>query len=191
MTAIQIDSRAEVRARVVQTAAQTLRSLPSASRVAWPMLDPDAEFVRLAPWVDLLWRCERELGATLLRQAGVFLGVNARPPNDATTVEGALKGIEPAYREAHRGHTGRCESTRKRDGRIAIRCWTPYPPPLVWGFVEGLCRGRLAGGRSYVVECPVPEAGDEACTILVRPPVSVGSDHETTLPQFRPRARPR
>jgi hypothetical protein len=168
------DPKALVRAANVRATLDAFMLVPSQGerliarhRLEVKDLTPD-KFVPVQRWLDALKEIQQQVGVGVVRHVGTRIIENAEFPPQYSSVEAILTGLDDIYHLNHRGEVGHYHCDRT-DGALVIRCETPYPRHFELGLVEGICRNKAAGGRTYTTTfVEGPGTGSLTCTITVR-----------------------
>ena len=152
------DPNAQVRAANVLA---TLTAMQSTPNVAQRMLTryglkmeelTEHAFVRLQTWLDMLRDLQSQAGFAAVRRVGRSIIEKAEFPANFTTVESVLRALDGIYYLNHRGDVGHYRVRDQENGRLVIRCETPYPRHFERGLIEGICANPRGNGFKYGVK---------------------------------------
>ena len=122
-------------------------------------------------WLNAFGELADELDAHLLDRIGEQIPDTADWPGGVSGVEEALRSIDVAYHENHRGgDIGHYRFERTGDRVGEVECRTPYPCPFDRGIVRATAR-KYSPVRRFVFVEETGEAcrreGGETCTYTV------------------------
>lgn len=131
-------------------------------------LRPDS-FVLVQQWLNALKEIQDEVGPEKLRAVGRAIVENAEFPPHFVDAETMLMASDAIFQMNHRGDVGRYDVARLPDGRIRVRCETPYPRMFEWGVIEGMTKNNKYKhpGRFAVEYEAGPKTGALTCTLYV------------------------
>ncbi|ELZ06350.1 hypothetical protein C482_00970 [Natrialba chahannaoensis JCM 10990] len=114
------------------------------------------EWYSLAIPLAMLYDMRDEYGETRMRNMGQNVPQHVEFPPDLTEPENALRGINQAYTQNHRGsEIGTYEFQQEGDNEGVMICETPYPCEFDKGLIKGVAKKF---SDSYVT---VEEIGDQ------------------------------
>ena len=139
------DPNAEVRAANITATLVAMQSTPMVAERTLKRyglraedLTPDG-FVRVQTWLDMLRDLQSQAGFAALRRVGRNIIERAEFPANFSTVEGVLRALDDIYYMNHRGDVGHYRVREQDNGRLVVRCETPYPRHFERGLIEGTC----------------------------------------------------